>query len=188
MANKHAKDKIRKHYETELEKMMSDKDFDRYFGAGKVIKYSELDNYPTINDLLPNNKDFRIILVESQYNSGHWCAVLKYGDIIEWFNSYGTAPEYDFKFIPSFTKHLLGQGGNLLTKLLKTKRKDQKLYYNKKKLQQIADGVNTCGRHCIARILAMLVGYELDEFIQKIEDKVEETGKPPDILVIDWIV
>jgi hypothetical protein len=114
--------------------------------------------------------------------------VLKYGDIIEWFNSYGTAPEYDFKFIPSFTKHLLGQGGNLLTKLLKTKRKDQKLYYNKKKLQQIADGVNTCGRHCIARILAMLVGYELDEFIQKIEDKVEETGKPPDILVIDWIV
>jgi len=32
------------------------------------------------------------------------------------------------------------------------------------------------------------VGYELDDFIQKVDDKVEETGKPPDILACDWIV
>jgi hypothetical protein len=185
--SKQAKAKMIAYYENELKKMLSDSDFERYFGKGKVIKYSELDNYSTINDLLPNDKDFRIILIESQYNQGHWCAVLKYGDIIEYFNSYATAPEYDFKFIPTFTKHLLGQGGNLLTKLLKTKTKGQKVYYNKKKLQEINDGVNTCGRHVVARILGMLTGYELDDYINKVEEKVEETGKPPDILVIDWI-
>jgi hypothetical protein len=186
--SKQAKDKLIEHYEKELERMFSDKDFERYFGGGKVIKYSELDNYATINDLLPKDKDFRIILVESQYNQGHWVAVLKYGNIIEWFNSYGTKPEYDFKFIPTFTKHLLGQGGNLLTKLLKTKNKGQKVYYNKKKFQKIIDGINTCGRWCVARILAMRCGYELDDFINKVDEKVEETGKPSDILVIDWIV
>lgn len=185
--SKQAKAKMIAYYENELKKMLSDSDFKRYFGEGKVIKYSELDNYSTINDLLPNDKDFRIILIESQYNQGHWCAILKYGDIIEYFNSYGTRPEHDFKFIPTFTKHLLGQGGNLLTKLLKTKTKGQKVYYNKKKLQEINDGVNTCGRHVVARILGMLTGYELDDYINKVEDKVEETGKPPDILVIDWI-
>jgi hypothetical protein len=184
MSNKQS---IRDFYQKELEKMFSDADFARYFGPNKVIKYSELAEYPTINHLLPNDKDFRIILVESQYNSGHWTAVLKYGDIIEWFNSYGTKPEHDFKFISNIKKHLLGQGGNLLSKLLKTKNKEQKIYYNKKKLQKIADGVNTCGRHVIARILAMLVGYELDDYIQKVEQKKQETGKPADILVIDWV-
>jgi hypothetical protein len=185
--SKQSKAKMIEYYEKELERMFSDSDFKRYFGDGKVIKYSELDNYPTINDLLPEDKDFRIILVESQYNQGHWVAVLKYGNIVEWFNSYGTKPEYDFKFIPSFTKHLLGQGGNLLTKLLNTKDKGQKIYYNKKKFQKIGDGVNTCGRWVTARILAMLTGYELDDFINKVDEKVEETGKPPDILVVDWI-
>lgn len=175
------------HYQNELEKMFSDNDFKRYLGEGKVIKYSDLSNYANINELLPNDKDFRVILVESQYNSGHWVALLKYGDIIEWWNSYGTKPEYDFKFVSLVAKHLLGQGGNLLTKLLNTKRPDQKVYYNKKKVQKIVEGVNTCGRWCIARILAMLVGYELDDFITKVEEKCDETGKPPDILVIDWI-
>lgn len=185
--SKKEKEAIQRYYTTELEKMFSDADFARYFGPGKVIKYNELAEYSNINELLPNDKDFRIILVESQYNQGHWTCVLKYGNIIEWFNSYGTKPEHDFKFIPNFTKHLLGQGGNLLTKLLKTKRPDQKIYYNKKKLQKIVDGVNTCGRHVVARILAMLVGYELDDYIRKVEDKQEETGKPADLLVIDWI-
>ena len=185
--SKKQKEALLKHYEQELKRMFSDTDFKRYFGDGKIIKYSELSEYPTINHLLPNNKDFKIILIESKYNVGHWSAVMKYGNIIEWFNSYGTAPEYDFKFIPNFTKHLLGQGGNALTKLLKTKNKDQQLYYNKKKLQVIDDNINTCGRWVTARILAMLVGYELDDFIKKVEDKMEETDKPSDILAVDWI-
>lgn len=182
------KKQVIEHYEKELAKMISDSDFERYLGAGKVIKYSDLANYSNINELLPNDKDFRVILIESQYQVGHWVAILKYGNIIEWWNSYGTKPEYDFKFISNTIKHLLGQGGNLLTKLLNTRGKDQQLYYNKKKCQKIVEGVNTCGRWCIARILAMLVGYELDDFIKKVEDKSEETGKPPDILVCDWIV
>jgi hypothetical protein len=112
---------------------------------------------------------------------------MKYKNILEFFNSFGTAPEYDFKFIPTRIKHLLGQGGCLLSKLLRTKSPEQQIYYNKKRCQQINDDVSTCGRWCIARILSMKMGYELDEFIQKVEDKEEETGKPPDILVCDWI-
>lgn len=186
MTSKKEKERVIQHYKTELGKMLSDSDFSRYFGDGKVIKYSDLANYNNINDLLPNDKDFRIILIESSVNQGHWVAVMKYGDILEYFNSYGTKMEHDFKFIPTMVKHLLGQGGNLLTNLLKTKGKDQKVYYNKKRLQEINDNVNTCGRWVVCRILAMLMGYELDDFINKVEEKEEETGKPSDILVCDW--
>ena len=175
------------HYEKELAKMFSDSDIERWLGQDCIIKYSDLANYNNINDLLPNDKDFKIILIESSVNQGHWVAIMKYGDIIEYFNSYGTKPEYDFKFISNMIKHLLGQGGNLLTKLLKTKDKGQKIYYNKKKLQRINDSINTCGRWVVARVLAMKVGWELDDFINKVEDKMSETGKPSDILAIEWI-
>jgi hypothetical protein len=70
---------------------------------------------------------------------------------------------------------------------LKTKYPNSKIYYNKKKFQENNDAVATCGRWVIARILAFQCGYELDDFINKVMEKSEETGKPPDILVCDWI-
>jgi hypothetical protein len=61
--SKQAKQKMIEYYEKELEKMLSDKDFERYLGDNCIIKYSELDNYATINDLLPNDKSFKVILI-----------------------------------------------------------------------------------------------------------------------------
>lgn len=185
------KDALIKRYEEELKKMMSDADINRNLGEGKIIKYSELVNYDSINDLLPNSKDFKIVLTEQEHNSGHWCAVMKYGkdgNVIEWWDPYGVKPDGQFRYIDTIKKHLLGQGGNPLTKLLtNTKDKNQKVYYNKRRFQVLDDNINTCGRWCIARVLAMQVGYELDDFINKVDEKIEETGKPADILVCDWI-
>jgi hypothetical protein len=185
--SKYAKEKLFKHYQTELGKMLSDSDIDRCLGKNSVIKYSDLADYNNINELLPNDKSFKVILVENKMNQGHFVCIMRYKNVIEYFNPYGTLPEYDFKFIPTYIKHLLGQGGNLLTKLLKTKEPNQQIYYNKKKLQKINDNINTCGRWSVARIWAMLCGYELDDFIEKCEDKKKETGKPYDILVCDWV-
>ena len=189
--SKKAKDALIKKYEEELGKMMSDADIYRHLGANRVMKYSELANYDDINDLLPNDKDFKVILTEQKVNQGHWCCIMKYGkggNTICWFDPYGVRPDGQFRYINTISKHLLGQGGNPLTKLLKhTKQPNQKVFYNKRRFQVIDDRINTCGRWCIACILAMLVGYELDDFINKVDEKCEDTGKPPDILVCDWI-
>lgn len=186
-----AKRKIREFYLRELPKMLSNVDIERWLGPNCIIKYSDLDNYRSINELLPHPKSFKIVLIETSSGVGHWTALMRYGrergDIIEWFNSYGTAPEHDFNFIATHIRHLLGQGGNILTKLLKTKEPWQKVFYNKMKCQKIDPEINTCGRWCIARVLAMLCGWELDDFINKVKDKMQETGKPSDILVVDWI-
>jgi len=189
--SKLGKEKQMNYYKGMLEKMIDDTDITRWLGdeaKNKIVKYSELKNYRTINDLLPEATDYRIILTESKPNCGHWCCVLKYKDILEWFDSYGVKPDGEFKYIPKIMRKMLGQEGNILSKLLtKTKNSNQKVYYNKKRLQSGADGVNTCGRWCLARILSMRVGYELDDFIDKVDEKSEETGKPPDILACDWI-
>lgn len=175
------------HYTTELAKMLSDQDFARYGMRDKIIKYSELANYRNINELLTEPFDYRIILVESDYNTGHWTCIIKYKNIIESFNSYGTKPSYDFKFIPAVVRRSLGQRTNQIIELLKTKTPDQQVYYNKKQLQKINDRVNTCGRWCICRIMMAQCGYELDDFIAKLESVKRDTGKPFDIIVCDWI-
>ena len=181
------KARLLRFYETELARMMSDADFERWGLRDKIIKYSDLKNYESINDLLTEPVDCRIILIESSKNCGHWTAILKYKDILEWFNSYGTGTGYDFNFIPSTVYRMLGQGRNDLLELMRKKDPSQKLYYNKKRLQSNAEGINTCGRWVVARILSNRCGFELDEFIKKCEDKKKETGKPYDILVVDWI-
>ena len=85
------KQKVLDYYEKELQKMLSDTDFERYFGSGvkqKIIKYSDLAHYPTMQDLLPEEKDYRIVLTENKPNSGHWCALLRNGNNYEWWDSY----------------------------------------------------------------------------------------------------
>ena len=182
------KQKVINHYIKCLEYMMTDLDFKRYFGDNvPILKYSELGNYSNIQELLPEDKSFVIVLTESEYNSGHWCALMRYGKTIEWFDAYGVHPEGQLSFIPDTIKKMLGEDKYHLSKLLKTMPSDMKFVYNNKKFQVLKDGVNTCGRWVVARILMMRFGYTLPEFIEKLKRKKNETGKPYDVLVCDWI-
>jgi hypothetical protein len=186
--NDSKKQMIINNYIKSLETMMTDLEFKRYFGLDvPIIKYSELSNYNNMEELLPNDKDFKIILTESEYNSGHWCCIMRYGNIIEWFDSYGVHPEGQLSFIPLPIKQMLGEDKYHLTRLLKTLKPNQKIIFNNKAFQVLKDGVNTCGRWVIARILTMRIGYNLQDFIDLLKKKKQQTGKPYDILICDWI-
>ena len=77
--NEIAVEKKYKDTKEKLAKMISDEDFNRYFADApqKLLKYSDLANIHNIDELLPEEQDYRIILTESQRNSGHWCCILK---------------------------------------------------------------------------------------------------------------
>lgn len=182
------KERLINYYKEAMAKMMSDLDFKRNFGEDvPIIKYSELENYNNINDLLPKKGDFVIILTETKKNEGHWCCMMRGKDSFEWFDSYGEHPTGELNFIPIFVKKMLNQNSYQLIRLLKTIPKDMKLEYNSNKLQVLKDGINTCGRWCIARIHCFRMGYTLEDFLNKVIDKSDETGKPPDVLMCDWI-
>jgi hypothetical protein len=180
-------------YKRLLATMLSDEDMEYYIGGSKakILKYSELANYNDLAELLPDKKDYRIILTESKRNQGHWCCLLKYpsknGSTIEWFDSYGTKPDGELRFIPIEIRRMLGETEHQLTRLFKTAAPRDKVIYNKKKLQSLDDDVNTCGRWSVARIFMNQMGYDLEDFIDKIEGLSEDSGKPYDIIVCDLV-
>ena len=179
-----------------LETMISDDDFNRYFSdaPSKLIKYSELANINNIDELLPEEQDYRIILTESQRNSGHWCCIMKYTDpktgkkYIEWFDSYSGKPDSELSFIPAAMNKMLGQDKHYLSKILKTVKEPYNILYNATRYQKLKDGINTCGSWCILRLMLHHIGYSLADFKKFIKESSKMQGnKPYDILVCDWV-
>ena len=53
-----------------------------------IIKYSQLKNVQDLSDeILTKNNSYKILLFEYEKNSGHWVCILRYDNIIEFFNS-----------------------------------------------------------------------------------------------------
>ena len=113
--------KVVKPTKEELAKMITGEFIDRYLheGSTKIIKYSELGKYynDTVEELLPIDNDYRIILIEQNYNSGHWCCIMRYGKTIEWFDPYGIKPPNELNFISTIKNKMLGQNKKTLLNL-----------------------------------------------------------------------
>jgi hypothetical protein len=169
---------------------ITDGDIRRYFGdgvEGQILKYSDLANYNTIDELLPKPRDFRIILIEDSVNKGHWCCILKYDNTIEWFNPYGIRPDAQKNLLGKVRNIMLGQERDYMTELME-KSKGYKLIYNKKKLQKLKEGINTCGRWIILRVICMKdMLMDLKDFIKMVSDTKKKSGLPNDAMVAIWI-
>lgn len=130
---------------------MSNSLIEEYLKDPKIIRYNDLQNYNSIEELLPNNKDYVILLYESMPNEGHWTCLSRIDDTIEYFDSYGKPVDYP---IDNWFKGNSSQQNKYLSKLLnKTKLK---VYYNPIDYQQSKKDISTCGRHCCFRIINML--------------------------------
>jgi hypothetical protein len=180
------KDKLLKKYQKELAYMMSDKDFSLILGSGiehHIIKYSELANYNNIEELLPNDKDYKIILVETKRNSGHWTAVIRNKNVIEYFDSYGIRPDGEFRFISMIMQKLLGESKHFLSKLLKDTK--LKVEWNNIEFQQDGSNVCTCGRWVSLFLKMSLMGYSLNAFQEFMKKNKHIYKVPFDILAVD---
>jgi hypothetical protein len=172
-----------------LATMVSDEDFNKYFidAPQKLLKYSQLESINDINELLPEEKDYRIILTENQKNSGHWCCITKDNDIYTWFDSYGEKPDGELKYISTIMNKILGQDKKHLSRILKTIKEPNQLLYNETKYQKLRDGINTCGRWCICFLLLHHMGYDLAEFKNFIKlNSKKFNNMPYDILICEF--
>lgn len=153
---------------------LSDDDLKYYLGTDikkQIITFSDLDNYESIDDLLPKDRSYKIILIEEEKNRGHWVAIMRYDKVIEYFNSYGTKPTNDLNFVGQIKNKLLGQSKDLIKSLLDNAlHKGYKVIYNTKKFQKLGPNINTCGRHICCRLVAMTkLFYDLQEYINYID-------------------
>jgi len=167
---------------------MTDAQIKQILGEGsKIMKYAELANYKTIDELLPREKDFVILLIEDQPQHGHFCILLKYDNTVEWFNSYAYYPDRQKNMLNKAMNVMLGQNENFVTELMKNST-GYKLIYNKKRLQKLKEGINTCGRWTVLRAMCLIeMGMNLTRFLKMISDEKKQSGLPADALVAIWI-
>lgn len=173
-----------------ISKSLTDDDLTRYLGGGigdNIIKYSDLKTYKSITDLLPKNKDYKIILIEDDINKGHWVLVCRINGTFEFFNSYGEPVDKQKNMIGACKNAILGQTKNDLTKLFKNRPKDMKFVWNNKPLQKMKNGINTCGRWVILRILMLGMDMDLSEFQKVMKENKTKSGLPYDALVSIYI-
>ena len=71
---------------------MSDSDLEVYLPSAKILMFRELKSYPTIQAILRKPRDYFILLYEHTPQNGHWVAVLRYENTIEFFCPYGSSP------------------------------------------------------------------------------------------------
>ena len=166
-------------------KPLGDEDLRAYFPGAKVIVYSDLAKYNSLEDLLPKDKDFAFILLESSPNRGHWTVLSKYGDTAEFFDSYGGRPDSQLKWNKDSTNKKLGQGKKLLSEHLKGFQGN--VVYNPIKYQSDGVDVNTCGRHDCFRVQNMLDGKDLDAYYVHMKDLKNNMGVDFDGVVANFI-
>lgn len=154
--------------------------------ADKIIKYSELKQYNSLQELLPDRMDYKIILLETDKNTGHWTCVIRMNNVIECFNSYGVSIDSEFKYIPDWIERMLGQNNRFLTNLIK-KDNTFKIVNNNYEFQSKDKDVATCGRWCVLRIETAKIGYSLKDFTSMIEKQMDNDDLPADILVLYYV-
>lgn len=178
------------YYQRKLKEMMSNADFEKYLpdASENLITYKELRKFKTMGELLEKpDFDYKILLLETQRNQGHWCCLAKKGNTVYWFDAYGQDPHENINMIPSFIRKMLGQENDEVKRLYKSARQEGfKVEENEFDFQSDTPNINTCGRWVLFFIECIKEGMGFKEMEILIERQEAKTGKPSDVLVVDY--
>jgi hypothetical protein len=108
-------------------------------------------------------------------NTGHWVCLIKKDNEIEFFDPYGEKPDDQLKWVGAAKRFELDQDRPLLSKLLR--ESGYKVIYNKYPFQKDKNDINTCGRHCVSRLLFK------DLSLPQYAEMIRKSGLSPDEFV-----
>ena len=159
------KQKIEKFVKKNKTIPMGDDTIRKYFPKAKIIKYSDLKNLHSIEQILPKHKSFCFLLYQDSPQTGHWVCINRIGGKLEFFDSYGGAPDTQLEWTSPEIRADLGIDRPYLSDLFKSS--GYTVAYNSIKYQTDGSDVNTCGRHGVFRILSMLEhDTDLDQYYE----------------------
>jgi hypothetical protein len=156
---------------------LSDDDIRQLLGGNiKITSYPDLDRVENINDLFDSKGRAIIFIPQQDTHSGHWTAMIKDGKHIEFFDPYGESPDDQTDGISNQKLEQMRMKEPLLADLLE--ETPYKVIFNKMQLQELADDVQTCGRHCVCR----LIHYK--QPLSKYREIIRKSGDSPDEFVV----
>lgn len=175
-----------------LNYFMTNHDFNKIIkgATNKVIKYGTLDDkYTTFEQLMPKKKDYCILLIESEKNSGHWVCILRNNNTFEYFDPYGHNHMKALDFTSEFMNKYLDNTDSDLNTLINNMKPHQKLITNKTQFQndKFLDDVATCGRWIMCRIQTHMKNMTLNDFKDFIKINCKSYNIPSDVLICDLV-
>jgi hypothetical protein len=156
---------------------LSDGDIRQLLGSGiKITSVPDLDKVSSVNGLFDSKGRAIIFYPQTDESTGHWTCMIRRGKTIEFFDPYGEPPDYQTDSIPKPLLERLKMTEPRLAELLLNS--GHRIHYNKEQIQELADDVQTCGRHCVVRLLFARLP------IQKYRQHIKRTGMTPDEFVV----
>jgi hypothetical protein len=149
--------KIKKQLKNIIETPMSDSDIRIYLPSARIVEYPELSNYNSIEELLPDEKSYIILMYKQSPQYGHWVAVMREpNNIFSYFDPYGLTVDAPLKYWNTKPQNKkLGQSALFLSNLFDETK--HKVMFNDVNYQSSYNKLtSTCGAHCIFRILQLL--------------------------------
>jgi hypothetical protein len=171
---------------------MSDADLEVYLPQAKIFMFRELKGYPTIQSILRKPRDYMILLYEHTPQNGHWVAVMRYENTIEFFCPYGSSPyspNSPLEWNSPEENAVVDATHNYLEDLLnKAKTEGWEVIYNKMDFQEKRNNVNTCGAFCVWRVLCLMEdNMNLSAFQNGMKELHKRMGISYDEIVADAI-
>ena len=141
----------------------------------KILTYPMLEKYSDINQCFDKKGRCIILYLTEDEHTGHWCCMLRTKKGIEFFDPYGDRPDTQLDDVPYDRLQRMNEDEPYLMNLLK--KSGLPVYYNKYAFQKSGGDINTCGRHCVSRLLHG--GKSLKQY----KSIIDKTGLEPDDFV-----
>lgn len=155
---------------------LSDDDLRRLLGADIAIhNYPDLEKMRSIDELFDDKGRAILLYPNSSPTSGHWVALLRRPKKIEFFDSYGDAPDTQNDNLPTSYLETLDAARPYLTRLLRSS--GLPVFYNTHGFQKERGDVATCGKHAAVRLF--YGPYSLAKY----KKVIDSSGLAPDDFV-----
>ena len=154
-------------------------DIEQILGETVVFRYPELEFVEHIDEIFDQHGRSSMLFLTEDDFSGHWCCFLKKNDEIHYFDPYGLYPDEPKEWISKKKLEKLNESKPFLTKLLK--ESGYKVFINNYPFQEDKNKINTCGKHCVVRLLYK--DLNLDQYLNLIKN----SNKNPDNFVSEIV-
>lgn len=144
-----------------------------------IYTTQDLDKFRHIDEIFdPLGRCIILYLTENDHK-GHWISLIKKGNIIEYYDPYGSHPlkQGETLNVDKDTDLKLN-GDNKLIKMIKGG--GYIIKYNPRKSQEDKVGVNTCGRHTVFRTL--LYKLPMEKYNKLLDSAVNKDINTDDLI------
>ena len=157
-------------------------DIAHYYPKVRIIKYNDLDNYTSIEELLPEDDTYFILLYLDSPSTGHWVTLVRNKNLITFFDSYGGKIDSQLKWVDMGERIRLDTDKPCLTRLLKAGKTPYN--YSPYDYQSNNPSIATCGAHVLNFITMTLdKGMSVNDYKLHMDRIRERTGLDYDEIV-----